>query len=61
VIRVGGLDFETYHPGENALRMTGHAMRSLFLDLFAHVDSAGGFGPLAHPRAGDGQLNAISA
>ncbi len=61
VIRVGGLEFETCHPGENALRMTGHAMRSLFLDLFPHVNSTGGFGPLAHPRAGDGQFNAISA
>jgi len=61
VIRVGGLEFETYHPGTSALRMVSHAMRSLFLNLFAHIDNPGDFGPLAFPRAGDGQLEALSA
>ncbi len=53
VIRVSGLEFETYHPGINALRMTSHAMKSLFLSLFPHVGDASDFGPLACPRAGD--------
>jgi Hint domain len=61
VIRVGGLEFETYHPGANAVRMISHAMRSLYLNLFAHVDQLSGFGPLAFPRAGEGQINAMSA
>ena len=60
-IRVGGLAFETYHPGANAARMISHAMRSLFLNLFAHADNLADFGPLAYPRAGDGQIDALSA
>lgn len=60
-IRVGGLEFETYHPGVNAVRMISHAMRSLYLNLFAHIDQLTDFGPLAFPRAGDGQIDAISA
>ena len=61
VIRIGGLDFETYHPGINATRMLSHAMRSVYLNLFAHIDQMSDFGPLAYPRAGDGQFDAISA
>lgn len=61
VIRVGGLEFETYHPGIGAGRMSSPAMQTLFLNLFAHADSMSGFGELAYPRAGDGQLDALSA
>jgi len=61
VIRVGGLEFETYHPGINAARTISHAMRSLYLNLFAHVDYLTDFGPLAYPRAGEGQIDAMSA
>ena len=60
-VRVGGMEFESYHPGTNATRMISHAMRSLFLNLFSHVDSVGEFGPIAYPRAGEGQVDAISA
>ena len=41
--------------------MISHAMRSLFLNLFPHVDSVGGFGPVAYPRVGEGQVDKISA
>ncbi len=58
-IRVGGLEFETYHPGTNAVRMISHAMRSLYLNLFAHIDQLSDFGPLAYARAGDGQVDSI--
>lgn len=61
VIRVGGLEFETYHPGINATRTISHAMRSLFLNLFSHIDQLSDFGVPAFPRAGDGQFDAISA
>ncbi|MFK7754512.1 MAG: Hint domain-containing protein [Sedimentitalea sp.] len=60
-LRIGGLEFETYHPGENAARLVSHQMKVLFLNLFSHVDHLGAFGPLIHPRAGEGQLDAISA
>ena len=50
-IRVGGLEFETYHPGEDAARLVSQQMRSLFFNLFSHAEHFGDFGPLAHPRA----------
>ena len=50
VIRVAGLEFETYHPDPVALRMTGHAMRSLFLNMFPHIGQISDFGPLCYPR-----------
>ncbi len=50
VIRVGGLPFETYHPGPDALKLVSHAIRTLYLNLFTHIETAADFGPLCHPR-----------
>lgn len=61
VINIDGLQFETYHPGVNAVRVISHAMRSLYLGLFQHVDKLTDFGPQVYPRAGDGEIDAISA
>ncbi len=61
VIRVAGLEFETYHPGQNATRVLSHAMRSVFMNLFPHISQESDFGALVHARAGDGQMDAISA
>lgn len=51
VIIAGGLEFETYHPGPDALKLASYAIKTLFLNLFAHADSIQDFGPLAYPRA----------
>ncbi|MDX2482394.1 MAG: Hint domain-containing protein [Pseudodonghicola sp.] len=61
VIRVAGLEFETYHPGTNALRLVSPTMRDVFLKLFPHISAICDFGPQIHARAGDGQIDAISA
>jgi len=61
VIRVDGLQFETYHPGSNAVRMISHSLRSIYLNLFYHIESLSDFGPLLLPRAGDGEIDAITA
>lgn len=61
VIRVDGLQFETYHPGVNAVRMISHSLRSVYLNLFAHIESLNDFGPLLMPRAGDGEIDAMTA
>lgn len=50
VIRVGGLEFETYHPGPDALSLVNHAIRALYFNLFAHIESLADFGPLAYER-----------
>lgn len=60
-LRIGAMEFESYHPGTQSSRMISHAMRSLFLNLFPHVETVGGFGPVAFPRVGDGQVDAIGA
>jgi hypothetical protein len=60
VIKIGGLEFETYHPGTKALQLTSHAIRALYLNMFSHINQLSDFGPLAHARAGDGQLSAVS-
>lgn len=60
-IKVGGLEFESYHPGTKATQMMSHAMRSLFLNMFAHVSSISDFGSVAYPRAGEGQIQMLSA
>lgn len=61
VIRVDGLQFESYHPGTNAVRMFSQSLRSIFLNLFGHVETFNEFGPLSLPRAGDGEIDAITA
>ena len=59
VIKIGGLEFETYHPGTKALQLTSHAIRTLYLNMFSHIDQPSDFGPLAYVRAGDGQSDTI--
>ncbi len=61
VIKVAGLEFETYHPGTNALRMVSPTLREVFLKLFPHLSGFSAFGPQAFARAGDGEIDAISA
>lgn len=61
VINIGGLQFETYHPGANALRMISSAMRSIYLGLFGHLNELRAFGPQVFPRSGDGEVDALSA
>ncbi|MAY86595.1 MAG: hypothetical protein CML02_07770 [Pseudooceanicola sp.] len=58
-IRIGGLDFETYHPGPNAGRALSHQMKSLYFSMFAHAEHFGDFGPLAHPRADEDYSSTI--
>jgi hypothetical protein len=50
LIRMGGLAFESYHPGMDALSDAGPAMRDLFMRLFPHLDTIADFGLMAHPR-----------
>ncbi len=61
VIRVAGLAFETYHPGDDPLRPLGHAMRKVYLDLFPHIGHCADFGTLCHGRADDGPSDAVGA
>lgn len=55
-IKVGGIEMETFHPGSAAVRSVSHATRDLFLSMFPHISHVSDFGPLAHPRAPENQL-----
>ena len=49
----GGLEFETYHPGANPMRMLSHTLRSVFLSIFPHLSHISEFGPMTYDRAPD--------
>ena len=61
VIRIGGLEFETYHPGEATGRLMNPALRTVFLNMFAHVEHFRDFGSVAFPRTGEPSIEALSA
>ncbi|MFW8635223.1 Hint domain-containing protein [Cribrihabitans pelagius] len=50
-ISVGGLAFESYHPGPDALKLVSYPIKTLFLNMFSHASSIADFGPLAYTRA----------
>ena len=50
IIRVSGLEAESYHPGLGAIGAVGPAMRELFLKVFPHVQGPADFGPLSCPQ-----------
>lgn len=50
IISANGLEIESYHPGTlHDMRLTGQ-IRSLFLDMFPHIQTMSDFGPAAYPR-----------
>ncbi len=53
LLRMGGLEFESYHPGHGALRDVGPAMRTLFMKLFPQIGHVTDFGLMKHPRDPD--------
>lgn len=57
----GGLEVESYHPGHDLRDRMGPTARTLFLSLFPHLSSLGGFGPLALPRVSRGHSGDLTA
>ena len=51
VIKVGGLEMETFHPGAKAPREVSQNLRDRFLSMFPLIGHVTDFGPLANPRA----------
>ncbi|WP_417249390.1 Hint domain-containing protein [Celeribacter sp.] len=50
VVRVNGVECETFHPGLTANTRLSGGLRDAFMDLFPHLNDLGGFGAMAHPR-----------
>lgn len=50
VIRVGGIEMETYHPGKSAGQQLGTNMRALFLSMFPNLGALDDFGQVSLTR-----------
>jgi hypothetical protein len=61
LIRVNGVDLETYHPGTAASGQLIGEMRETFMDMFPHLNEFGDFGAMAHPRLSAGDLITLDA
>lgn len=61
LIRVGGMLFESYHPGHGALRDIGPAMRDLFLKIFPQIHHVTDFGLMVYPRDPEPKTDATAA
>jgi hypothetical protein len=60
IIKIAGLEFETYHPGISSIRAMSDAMREVYLGLFPHISRLTDFGQQVFPRAGeDGKMDEI--
>lgn len=50
-LRVGGLEVESYHPGQNPTDGLSATLRDVFMSLFPHVERLSDLGPLIYGRA----------
>lgn len=50
VIRAGGIEVESYHPGPDAHYSMSRELRQVFLSLFPHMETLQGFGRVLWPR-----------
>lgn len=49
-IRIGGVELETYHPGNTAGQTLGQNMRALFLTMFPNITDLDDFGQVSMTR-----------
>jgi hypothetical protein len=49
-IRIGGIEMETYHPGNSAGQTLGHNMRGLYLTMFPNIADLDDFGQVSMTR-----------
>ena len=61
LVRVNGVELETYHPGSAASGQLGHTVRQQFMGLFPHLTDLGGFGAVVLPRLSRSDLLALDA
>ena len=59
VLRVAGLEVESFHPGPETPISLPEEMLSLFMTFFPHLDSVRDFGRLCAPRLSADELTAI--
>ncbi|MCA0042789.1 Hint domain-containing protein [Celeribacter litoreus] len=60
MIRVNGLDVETYHPGASATGELQGELRERYMALFPHLSCLGDFGALSHSRLSSAMIGDLS-
>lgn len=61
LMRVNGVELESYHPGTTAAGQLHGDLRTRFMALFPHLDSLGDFGAMALPRLSPSDLLMLDA
>lgn len=49
-LRIGGIEMETYHPGNTASQSLGQNMRALYLSMFPNISDLDDFGQVSMTR-----------
>ncbi|SFK02476.1 Hint domain-containing protein [Celeribacter neptunius] len=60
LIRVNGVELESYHPGTTLSGQLLSELRPRFMELFPYLESLPGFGPLCQPRLSPTDLLELS-
>ncbi|MFZ5964764.1 Hint domain-containing protein [Thalassococcus sp. BH17M4-6] len=60
VIRVGGIEMDTYHPGKALVPTLGHNLRALYLSMFPNIEHPSDFGELSLPRTNREVIDSLS-
>lgn len=50
ILKIGGIEMETYHPGKSAGQALGQNLRSLFLSMFPNISQLEDFGQVSMTR-----------
>lgn len=61
VLRVNGIETESYHPGQSLGGYRDAETIGMFLQFFPHARDLGDFGRLAHPRLAPGEFDPTRA
>lgn len=61
LIRVNGIELETYHPGTTAGGQLQGSLRNQFIEMFPHLSNLGDFGAMAYPRLSPTDLMMLEA
>lgn len=58
-IRAGGIEVESFHPGEALKKLTRPEIKALYMSLFPHLSGPDDFGPLRIAREAEDLGNAL--
>ena len=60
-LRCAGIEVESFHPGKNHNEKFEPQLAALFIAMFPQISSFSGFGPMAHPRLSNDEVELMIA